>query len=469
MAQGRDGEPVGPDGGLPSLRAIGFGDLRIAPKLQFLREDKHTIAMSISPTVVIPLGPPKNYFRSRSVVFQPELAVSKAFKRHRLSANVGYRVEQSTEFLSLVIDDEVFYHLGYGYRLKDIPLELDATLSGGFLAKQGFKSSTEIPLEVRGGPVYDVSDKVALIGLFGAGLTRGYGTPTWRGVFAVKVHGDTERDRDGDGYVNGVDDCPDRPENFNGLEDEDGCPDVWPDTDHDGFLDRDDQCIDEPENFNQHLDNDGCPDEWPDTDDDGILDKDDECPVVEGVEAYRGCPIPVKPGETLYLTDQIEFKFDRDQLQKTSYRILDVIYEKLVSHPEVTLIEVQGHTDSVGYQWYNKSLSQRRAASVRAYLIKKGIPAARLKAQGYGESKPIADNKTKAGQASNRRVQFIALDVDKSRARKKGLTVIDSKAITDSKDPKVNQAEAERAESDNPPPPPPAAAATANPNKAEGL
>jgi len=68
-------------------------------------------------------------------------------------------------------------------------------------------------------------------------------------------------------------------------------------------------------------------------------------------------------------------------------------------------VTIEGHTDNVGKDAYNKKLSQRRADAVKAYLVKKGIDANRLTAIGYGEEKPIADNATKAGKAENRRVE----------------------------------------------------------------
>jgi OOP family OmpA-OmpF porin len=69
-------------------------------------------------------------------------------------------------------------------------------------------------------------------------------------------------------------------------------------------------------------------------------------------------------------------------------------------------VNLSGHTDSIGTEAYNQKLSERRAASVKNYLTKKGIDAGRISAQGFGETKPIADNKTKEGRAKNRRVEI---------------------------------------------------------------
>ena len=98
------------------------------------------------------------------------------------------------------------------------------------------------------------------------------------------------RDRDGDGIPDPLDRCPDEPEDFDGFEDEDGCPD--PDNDGDGVFDFEDQCPDDPEDFDNFEDEDGCPDL--DNDRDGIADVDDSCPEepedIDGFEDEDGCP-----------------------------------------------------------------------------------------------------------------------------------------------------------------------------------
>jgi OmpA-OmpF porin, OOP family len=114
----------------------------------------------------------------------------------------------------------------------------------------------------------------------------------------------TEGDRDGDGYADAVDECPDEPEDFDGFEDEDGCPD--PDNDGDGIPDVDDQCPDEPEDFDGFEDEDGCPD--PDNDGDGIPDVDDKCPNepedFDGFEDEDGCPDPDNDGDGIPDVDE---------------------------------------------------------------------------------------------------------------------------------------------------------------------
>ncbi|MCP4499179.1 MAG: OmpA family protein [Deltaproteobacteria bacterium] len=108
------------------------------------------------------------------------------------------------------------------------------------------------------------------------------------------------------------------------------------------------------------------------------------------------------------------FFFFSDRILPRSYELLDKVAEVIGEHQEIPLIRVEGHTDSTGRDRYNKKLSDRRAKSVRRYLVAAGVGAARLIAIGYGEERPIDSNKTKAGQANNRRVEFTILNSEDS-------------------------------------------------------
>lgn len=112
-------------------------------------------------------------------------------------------------------------------------------------------------------------------------------------------------------------------------------------------------------------------------------------------------PTPEKP----VILQGVNFEFDKAILLQTSMQILDRVAVSLLAHPEVK-VEVAGHCDSDGSNEYNLKLSDRRAKAVRDYLIKKGVAATQLTAKGYGESQPIADNKTAEGKATNRRVEL---------------------------------------------------------------
>ena len=249
-------------------------------------------------------------------------------------------------------------------------------------------------------------------------------------------------DKDGDGYLDPEDKCPDEPETWNGFEDEDGCPDD-PDTDSDGIPDSKDSCPLDPEDKDAYLDLDGCPE--PDNDLDGIVDLKDKCPNdpedPDGFEDEDGCPepdndkdtvvdvddqCPNEPGDPtaekkgcpkaslVIVTDkevkimqQIHFEFDKDKIRPESFPIIDAVADVLRKFPTMKL-EIQGHTDNKGSATYNKSLSDRRAKAVRKYLVEKSkIDGARLTAVGYGMEVPLVANDTPLNRALNRRVQFI--------------------------------------------------------------
>jgi outer membrane protein OmpA-like peptidoglycan-associated protein len=119
--------------------------------------------------------------------------------------------------------------------------------------------------------------------------------------------------------------------------------------------------------------------------------------------------VAAKAEEKIVITQKVHFEFDRSRIRPVSYPILNDVVEVLKRNPQITKLRVEGHTDWVGSDAYNQGLSQRRANSVRQYLIKKGIAPDRLVAVGYGEKKPVADNTTVLGRAKNRRVEFTVL------------------------------------------------------------
>ncbi|GLB48271.1 OmpA family protein [Neptunitalea lumnitzerae] len=200
-------------------------------------------------------------------------------------------------------------------------------------------------------------------------------------------------DSDGDGVADKDDKCPKVP----GLKSLNGCPDA----DGDGIADADDKCPNEA----GPLANGGCP--WPDTDGDGVLDKDDQCPNVAGTVANKGCPevTEVVQKQLNEYAKTILFDTGKSSIQAQSQEVLENIIEILGEYPTAKFT-VEGHTDSVGSEANNQKLSESRALSVKEYLTSHGIEEFRLSAKGYGESKPIDTNKTRAGRANNRRVEI---------------------------------------------------------------
>jgi outer membrane protein OmpA-like peptidoglycan-associated protein len=268
------------------------------------------------------------------------------------------------------------------------------------------------------------------------------------------------KDADGDGLTDDVDACPRAPEDKDGVLDADGCPED--DADKDGVLDDGDACPLEPETRNSWRDEDGCPDDDADarraaaamdkansdTDGDGLKDGQDPCPAdaedVDGFEDLDGCPevdndgdgfadandkCPTEPEivngnkdddgcpdkgrslvvltkEKIEIRDKIYFATGKADIQKRSFELLDQVISILKAHPEIRLA-IEGHTDDQGDDTSNLKLSQARAESVQAYFVRAGVDMKRLKANGYGETRPVADNASAKGREQNRRVEFL--------------------------------------------------------------
>ena len=194
-------------------------------------------------------------------------------------------------------------------------------------------------------------------------------------------------DRDGDGVIDKYDECPDVP----GPKELRGCPD----RDGDGVIDKLDECPDDPGPKELN----GCPDR----DGDGVIDKVDQCPDVPGPKENNGCPFP--PADQLSMSSQyILFKTGSAIIEPRLYQTLDVLAEIMNKYPNQKWV-VEGHTDITGSDKINNPPSERRAESVRDYLVKKGVPVANITTIGYGSKKPIATNSTAAGRQKNRRAE----------------------------------------------------------------
>ena len=172
-------------------------------------------------------------------------------------------------------------------------------------------------------------------------------------------------DSDNDGVMDDVDSCPDTIEGT--VVNESGC---IADADVDGINDDVDACVDTPS---------------------GIKVNKLGCAVFEG--ALQG----------------IQFEVNSSELTKASKILLVEVAAALIEYNDLKL-EIQAYTDNRGGKSYNLLLSQRRAQSVVDYLVSQNVSADRLRAQGYGESRPEASNATPAGRAANRRVEFLVLE-----------------------------------------------------------
>jgi large repetitive protein len=500
------------DGGLQGFAALeglssaGLGDVTIVPKLGILRSAEQGIDLAVVARLTVPSATSDSYLGEDGVSFSPELLASRAFGAWRFALNLGWQLRNATAGTNIDIDDELYFRAGAGYRMGDAggpPVEIDLNLLGATSASSPFEASNESPLELDGAVAYALrSAPLVLFAGGGFGLNEGFGTPDWRAMIGIRYGRHQGGDRDGDriadrddvcpdepedkdgfedgdgcpdqdndkdgvadtedqcidqpedkdgfadedgcpdldddkdGIVDGSDKCPREAETKNGFDDDDGCPDTIGDTDGDGIFDDKDQCRTEPEDKDAFYDDDGCPDA--DDDKDGILDAADRCPLVPGPIENLGCPDTDKDGDgiidrldncpeekgsdknhgcanvqrVIILPDQLKilelvfFETNKDVIKPRSFRLLDNVAAVIVAHPEIPQIRVEGHTDDVGDDAFNQTLSERRASSVARYLVKKGVPSERLVPVGYGETQPVQDNKTAEGRAANRRVEF---------------------------------------------------------------
>jgi outer membrane protein OmpA-like peptidoglycan-associated protein len=116
-------------------------------------------------------------------------------------------------------------------------------------------------------------------------------------------------------------------------------------------------------------------------------------------------PPPAPKVERTIILDDVLFDFDRSNIKPEAAQILDRLVTFMNENRDKKAA-LSGHTDNVGTEAYNLKLSERRVNSVRDYVVKKGVESGRISGQGFGESKPIADNKTAEGRAKNRRVEI---------------------------------------------------------------
>lgn len=204
-----------------------------------------------------------------------------------------------------------------------------------------------------------------------------------------------EIDSDSDGIADSKDSCPDTTSGT--RVDAKGCA---LDSDNDGIADSSDQCP--GTKAGAKVDARGCAINM-DLDNDGIVNAKDECPDTAAgtIVDRRGCELKAD-----IKLDRVQFKSGTAVLNTESKNILDGIAQTLKENQHL-VFEVAGHTDNRGDHDFNVSLSEKRAQSVRQYLVDDGVAADRLSARGYGPDKPLASNDTVDGRKQNRRVELV--------------------------------------------------------------
>ncbi len=333
----------------------------------------------------------KSFFASIDVLAQLKLLDSNKFINPYLVAGVG-----GTSVFNNDITAQGLYGGGFEFRVNDhffVQLQsemrhqfsedknnhLHHTLGCVFLFKSKTQPINTDKMDVK--PVDTDGDGVA---------DKDDACPNIAGEAALGGCPDT----DGDGIADKDDSCPSEA----GTVANNGCPEIK-DTDGDGIVDENDKCP----NIKGIAMFGGCPD----TDNDGIEDARDKCPTIAGIVSNSGCPEIKKEDKEILVEamEAVEFETGKDVIRSVSYPILNKIVDIMARYPDYSL-RIGGHTDSVGASDSNQKLSEQRAKACYNYMVNKGVKAARMTYIGYGEKKPIADNKYKEGRQKNRRVEF---------------------------------------------------------------
>lgn len=428
----------------PSGAAL--GDLRLGARVAVLHQDGFVPAASLSLSVWVPTGAEERFSGASGVRLAPAVHVGADYGRVLWSLTLARRFAQASP--DNLIGSQTTGGAAFGVRVGPVQLGPEVFFAVGSgdsitsIARAGF--ALEAMLTARGtfGPL--------MVGLGGGpGFGHEIGTPTFRlfgtvgfamdllpglgssggdrgdrGAGANRGAGAVPSppvpaalaDRDGDGIPDASDACP----GIVGIKSADpaknGCP---ADRDGDGIYDVDDACPDEKGAPSADPKKHGC---VPDTDGDGIKDTEDACPNERGERTSdpktNGCPKAVRVvGQQIVILDQVHFETGKAIIKPESFPLLQQVADVLRDHPEIARLAVDGHTDNVGSERSNIALSQQRALSVMRWLTEHGVDARRLEARGFGPRRPVDDNKTDAGKAKNRRVEFqIRKRTDKGEA-----------------------------------------------------
>ncbi|MFS8071462.1 MAG: OmpA family protein, partial [Byssovorax sp.] len=436
----------------PSSAAV--GDLRLGARVRMLGEDDTPFQIGLGAYLFAPTAPSDTFTGEGALRLEPHLAVGGRFPRFVWSASIGAMLRGSDNPSVLT------YGAGAALSLFDDRLQVgpevfaSTPLQEGFLQvseskliSRGRATNAELLLDVRGRLVGGLWIGAAA----GPGLSSAIGTPVFRALGTLgwsppaahraQVDEKPTSDTDEDGILDIKDACPVAFGPASADPKRNGCP--AQDRDEDGIADLDDACPDERGNDSNPARR-GCP---PDQDGDSVPDAVDVCPTEKGSALENGCPAkveaptsavaapagpatpaspatagPATPGsfklvrvsaEEITLLDQVKFRISKSDpapIDPASEPLLTEVRDALAQHPELVKLEVQAHTDSDGNAKFNETLSTARAESVKKWLVDHGVASGRLVAKGYGASKPIADNKTVAGRAKNRRMQIVVIE-----------------------------------------------------------
>jgi large repetitive protein len=350
-----------------------------------------------------------------------------------LRLNTGAVIRKTVTFANIEQGSGLAWGAGLTYRVTEsLSGDIEAfgdVVPGGRIDAMKQRSAV-LTFEGLVGMRYQASRQLGVGIAAGRGLTSHFGTPELRGVLTVAFTPNAEalaplpkqaapaidlsqQDTDFDKIPDSVDQCPELPEDRDGFEDEDGCPD--PDNDKDGIPDEQDKCPLIPEDMDGFEDDDGCLDL--DNDKDGIADPNDACPnepeTINGFEDDDGCP---DKGESLVIStpDRLELlevvSFSGSTISKPSANVLGQLAATLRARTDILRLRITVHVQPTKSPDKDKALSDRRAQAVREWLVARGIAAERIDARGFGGTNPLVPATRKGAAQINERLELIILE-----------------------------------------------------------
>jgi OmpA-OmpF porin, OOP family len=383
----------------PSSLLGGLGDLRLTPRLALLRQEWAGIDLATQVSLEFPTARARTLTDDGRVRAEGLLAIGRRLVESNsgsldLLGNAFLRLRPPHEVLDIKTGNEAGLRAGLGYLPPPsrafIPRRLYLELEGRTFLRAGFAAGSS-PAEWRLGTTFCPVRGLAIDLAGGTALTDGIGAPRARFMAGI-------------GWSQTA--CNDNTASFRPLtrpvplpvqvfSEALTCPPVPPEA---------------PKVARAAF----VPPPLPDRDGDGIPDADDSCPDEPGPAENHGCPsgtrqLVIVSANRVEILEQVRFATDKAIISPQSHRVLDQVAAVLLSHPDLLLVQVEGHTDDRGSPLRNIVLSQARAEAVAAYLEAKSVPAERLKAVGFGQGRAIATNTSPGGRAANRRVAFTVL------------------------------------------------------------
>ncbi|MBI5549173.1 MAG: tandem-95 repeat protein, partial [Deltaproteobacteria bacterium] len=408
LVSGNGGDPGG----------IGMGDLRLVPKFAILLgPDEEALAkgeksrrgvpvkLAVSVAVVFPTGGSTSY-RGGGWGAQPRLSLEGKILGARLLGSVGANFHRTETLLNLKFSHELAYGVAaeYPIALKGADLTPELALVGAV----GFSnpSSETAPLELRGALKVGLSRAVWLSFGAGGGLTRGYGTPSWRALVGLGFAWLNEPGSKIAAPPPPMPVAPDRrPAKIDHVSDKacPGCVDGVPpvpanqDADKDGVADAKDRCAAAAEDLNGYEDDDGCPDA--DADSDGVVDAQDKCPnepeTINGFTDDDGCAdagpvlVSVKNGMLSIAQKKIEFSPSRSNVSQSAEWLIKQVALTMKARRDIAKVVIEAHTDTPEAPTGGDALSLKRAGAIRDLLVAHGVHPSRLELVGWGNTRPL--------------------------------------------------------------------------------